>query len=66
MPWYILSNETGAILAVYGAALESEARAKGAKIAADTGCKVALHYVWLGSRPRVGLAISMRGTLEWL
>lgn len=66
MPWFILSNGEGVILAVYGAALEADARAKGKEIASGTGCRVALHYFWLEARPRVGDSISMKGAVEWL
>jgi hypothetical protein len=66
MPWFILSNGEGVILAVYGAALEANARAKGKEIASSTGCGVALHYCWLESRPHVGGSISMRGQYAWL
>lgn len=63
--WYVLSNEVGTILAVYGSALESEAVARGKDIANQTACKVALHFIG-GKRPGVGGSISMRGDIRWL
>jgi len=58
--WFVLSNEEGHILAVYGSALRSEADAKQTEIAKQTACRVFFHDI-LGPRPRVGQTISMVG-----
>ncbi len=62
--WFVVSNEVGTILAVYGAALQAEARQKATDIYVDHGCPVALHVV-TGNRPRVFGSISMKGSVEW-
>lgn len=64
--WYVVSNEVGGILAVYGSALGSEANAKAHEINNQTGARVALHYI-TGKRgkPVVGGAISMKGNIVW-
>jgi hypothetical protein len=62
--WYAVSNETGAILAVYGAALGSEANAKAHEIANQTGAKTAVHH-GVGPKPSVYMSISMKGPIKW-
>jgi len=62
LPWYVISNDIGTILAVYGNALGDEAREKAKDIAAQHG-PVFLHHV-LANRPHVGGSISMTGTIE--
>lgn len=64
--YYVLSNEDGVILGVYGSAIADMARENGGKIARQTACKVALHCVSLARRPHVGESVSMRGAHEWL
>jgi hypothetical protein len=59
--YYVLSNEVGTILAVYGSALLSMAQDKAATIERQTGCKVILHSI-ISNRPVVGGSISMKGT----
>lgn len=65
MEWYILSNDTGTILGVYGSALGDMARKRGQDIAEDTGCPMALHFIFNSKKPSVGMSISMKGNLEW-
>ncbi len=65
MPWYILSNDVGTILAVYGAAFERVAHARARNMASASGNPVAVHYGWLSDRPQVGCSISMRGPITW-
>ncbi len=63
MPWYVVLNSVGLVLAVYGSALEREARTNARRIATEAGFPVTLGYAWFEHRPRVGspMPTSMRG-----
>jgi len=63
MPWYVVLNSVGVVLAVYGAALEREARSNAGRIATEAGFPVTLGYAWYEHRPRVGHPVpaAMRG-----
>lgn len=63
LEYHVVSNEVGTILAVYGAALLSEAQEKARVIERTTGCKTWLHNVGVSdyrNRPRVNQTISMK------
>lgn len=61
MQWYVLSNEIGTILAVYGSALSDMAVSQGEKLATEfPQSAIYLHNV-TGNRPSVGGTISMLG-----
>jgi hypothetical protein len=51
--WIVLSNEEGTVLGVYGSALESMARTKGAEIKVETSARVALHLGVSTTKPQV-------------
>ena len=59
--WYVLSNENGEILAVYGSALETMAKACADQIKQDTGIEPYWHHIFCANRPKIGQSISMKG-----
>lgn len=63
--WFVVSNEEGTVLAVYGGALLSEAQETCRRIARQTGCRTVLHSgIWAyPDRPHVGQTISMKGAV---
>lgn len=63
--YFVLSNEIGTILAVYGSALHNTARERGQELKSQCGARVALHDV-TGNKPSVYGTISMKGAIEWL
>lgn len=61
LQWYVVSNEVGIILAVYGSALEDMALSKCKELAdAFPESGIYLHNI-VGNRPSVGGSISMKG-----
>jgi hypothetical protein len=60
MEWYVISNDIGGILAVYGSALRDMAEAKMAALQDEFPfAAFRLHYILNEQRPRVGQSISM-------
>ena len=63
MKWFVISNDTGVVLAVYGSVLQPEANAKLVSLREEFPlARFYLHFVLNSSRPRVGQAISLRGS----
>lgn len=60
MKWFVLTNDLGYILAVYGSALGQSAYQKAAELHIDYGSAIYLHNVLCDKRPCVGQSMSMR------
>ena len=59
-PWWVIVNEEGEILAIYGNALGREAAESARRIEDSTGRRTHLRYV-LCARPSVGQKLDQKG-----
>lgn len=65
-PFYVLSNDVGTVLGVYGSAVVDHARERARKLVHEFARPIYLHCVLATycDRPRVGQSISMKGQIE--